>query len=141
MPEIISPLFESLEASGNRDALRDYVDRIKGRMNAYSVIKVTRDMIEKLSGQTDADQFFKDQIVKRPSLKGLRDWARGQLAKSPVSEREKVAAMCDMLDQVVNDKPSYQCLDCGFRGQSIYWRCPSCGHWDTVQTIIGAEGE
>lgn len=141
MPEIISPLFEALEASGNQQALAAYVERIKSRLNAYSVIKVTRDMIEAQSGREEADQFFKDQIVKRPSLKGLRDWARGQLAKSPVSEREKIAAMCDMLDTVVDDKPSYQCSNCGFRGQSLYWRCPSCGHWDTTHTIIGAEGE
>ncbi len=141
MPEIISPLFEALNASGNSQALRDYIDRIKGQFNAYSVIKITRGHIEKLDGREEADEFFKDQIVARPSLKGLRDWARGQLSKSPAREREKVAAMCDMLDQVVQDKPSYQCVDCGFRGQSLYWRCPSCGHWDTVQTIIGAEGE
>ncbi|MBX2824746.1 MAG: lipopolysaccharide assembly protein LapB [Gammaproteobacteria bacterium] len=141
MPEIISPLFEALVASENEQALRAYIDRIRGRLNAYSVTKMTRGMIEKLDGQKEADEFFKDQIVKRPSLKGLRDWARGQLQKSPPAEREKVEAMCDMLDQVVRDKPSYQCTDCGFRGQSLHWRCPSCGHWDTVHTIIGAEGE
>lgn len=141
MPEIISPLFEALVASENELALRAYIDRIRNRFNAYSVIKTTRSMIEKLDGKQNADDFFKEQIVKRPSLKGLRDWARGQLAKSPPTEREKVEAMCDMLDQVVKDKPSYQCNHCGFRGQSLHWRCPSCGHWDTVQTIIGAEGE
>lgn len=141
MPEIISPLFEALDASKDEQALRAYIDRVRGRFNAYSVIKMTRQLIEKLDGREQADEFFKDQIVKRPSLKGLRDWARGQLVKSPASEREKIASMCDMLDQVVRDKPSYQCSDCGFRGQSLHWRCPSCGHWDTVQTIIGAEGE
>lgn len=141
MPEIISPMFEALNASGDQQALRAYIERIKSRLNAYSVIKKTRSFIVKLDGQEQADDFFKDQIVARPSLRGLRDWARGQLAKSPVKEREKVAAMCDMLDQVVRDKPSYQCSDCGFRGQSLHWRCPTCGHWDTVQTVIGAEGE
>jgi len=141
MPEIIAPLFEALVASENEPALRAYIERIRNRYNAYSVIKKTRGMIAKLDGAKDADEFFKDQIVKRPSLKGLRDWARGQLQKSPAAEREKVEAMCDMLDQVVRDKPSYQCTNCGFRGQSLHWRCPSCGHWDTVHTIIGAEGE
>lgn len=141
MPEIISPMFEALSASGNQQALRDYIERIKSRLNAYSVIKKTRGLIEQLDGKDEADEFFKDQIVARPSLKGLRDWAQGQLQKSPEKEREKVAAMCNMLDQVVRSKPSYQCSNCGFRGQSLHWRCPSCGHWDSVQTIIGAEGE
>lgn len=141
MPEIIEPLFTALDSAGDQAALRAYIDRIKGRFNAYSVIKKTRAVIEKLDGRAQADDFFKDQIVKRPSLKGLRDWARGQLIKSPPAEREKVEAMCDMLDQVVADKPGFRCSDCGFRGQTLYWRCPGCGHWDTVQTVIGAEGE
>ncbi len=141
MPEIISPLFESLEQLGDETRLRAYIDRIKGRLNAYSVIKTTRNMIERMDGENAADEFFKDQIVKRPSLKGLRDWARGQLEKSRPNERGKVGVMCDMLDQVVKDKPGYVCSECGFRGQTRHWRCPGCNRWDTVHTVIGAEGE
>jgi len=141
MPEIISPLFESLVQLNDETRLRAYIERIKGRFNAYSVIKTTRDMIERIDGVAAADSFFKDQIVKRPSLKGLRDWARGQLDKSKPNERGKVGVMCDMLDQVVKDKPGYICTECGFRAQTLHWRCPGCNRWDSVHTVIGAEGE
>ncbi len=141
MPEIISPLFGALEQLGDSERLRRYVDRIRSRYNAYSVIKTTRDMIENLDGPEHADLFFKEQIVKRPSLKGLRDWARGQLKHSRSGERGKVAVMCDMLDSVVEDKPAYVCESCGFGAQTLHWRCPGCGSWNTVATVIGAEGE
>jgi lipopolysaccharide biosynthesis regulator YciM len=88
-----------------------------------------------------ADRFFKQQILKRPSLKGLRDWVHDQLTLSRPGEREKVQVICDLLDQVVEDKPTYQCHSCGFQGNVMHWRCPSCGSWDTVTTIIGVEGE
>lgn len=141
VPEIISPLFESLVQLDDETRLRDYIERIKTRFNAYSVIKTTRDMIERLDGSSAADRFFTDQIVKRPSLKGLRDWARGQLDKSKPNEKDKVGVMCDMLDQVVKDKPGYLCSECGFRAQTMHWRCPGCNRWDSVHTVIGAEGE
>lgn len=141
IPEIIAPMFEALRNAGDEQALRAYIERIRGRLNAYSVIKLTADVIADLDSPAAADDFFKEQIVRRPSLKGLRDWAVAQIDKSPSREREKIVAMCDMLDDVVKNKPSHQCIDCGFRGQTLYWRCPSCGHWDTVQTVIGAEGE
>lgn len=141
MPEIIDPLFEALKLKGDEQQLRAYIERIQSRFNAYSVIRSTRAVIESIDGSGPADAFFKDQIVKRPSLKGLSDWARSQLSKSPPYERDKVGAMCDMLDQVVRDKPGYVCTQCGFRGQSLHWRCPSCGNWDSVKTVIGAEGE
>lgn len=141
IPEIISPLFDALVALDDNEKLRAYIDRIRSRYNAYSVIKTTRDMIEKLDGPEQADRFFKEQIVNRPSLKGLRDWARGQLEYSRSGEREKVAVMCDMLDRVVEEKPAYVCESCGFGAQALYWRCPGCSSWDTVATVIGAEGE
>jgi len=141
MPEIIEKRFEALYGDGDQAALRRFVEHIRKQRNAYSVVRTTRGVIEKLDGPQEAERFFKQQILQRPSLKGLRDWAQDQLEISKPGEREKVHVICSMLDQVVEDKPTYQCSNCGFRGNVLHWRCPSCGSWDTVHTIIGAEGE
>lgn len=141
MPEIIGKRFEALYALNDEAELRAFVEHIREQRNAYSVIRATRTVIETLDGYQAADRFFKDQILKRPSLKGLRDWAQDQLEISKPGEREKVLVMCTMLDQVIEDKPGYQCSVCGFRGNVLHWRCPGCGNWDSVHTIIGVEGE
>jgi lipopolysaccharide biosynthesis regulator YciM len=140
-PEIISPLFTAYCESGNEQALLVYIQHIRNRNNSYSVIKTTREMIEKLSGAVAADRFFKEQLLKRPSLKGLRDWAQSELKNSKPEEKEKVLIIIKMLDSVVDDKPAYVCSDCGFKAKTIHWQCPSCAQWDTVRTVIGAEGE
>ncbi len=141
MPEIISPLFTAYCELQNNNALRDYISHIRNRNNPYSVIKTTRAMIAKLDGQDEADKFFKQQILKRPSLKGLRDWAQDELKKSKAGEKEKIAVIIDMLDSVVEDKPGYVCSSCGFKAKSLYWQCPSCCNWDSMITVIGVEGE
>ncbi len=141
MPEIITRWFESLSRINDEAALRRFIDHVRARKNAYSVIRSSRSVIERLDGAQTADAFFIDQILKRPSLKGLRDWAHDQLDKSKPEERDKVQVMCAMLDTVVEEKPGYQCSSCGFSGNEFHWRCPSCGNWDSVHTIIGAEGE
>ncbi|MEE9322058.1 MAG: lipopolysaccharide assembly protein LapB [Granulosicoccus sp.] len=141
MPEIIEKRFDAFQQAGDEPRLRKFLDHIRQRRNAYSVIRTARGVIEKLDGAHEADRFFKDQILKRPSLKGLRDWARDQLEISRPEEREKVGVICAMLEQVVEDKPGYLCDSCGLRGNFMHWRCPSCGTWDSVNTIIGVEGE
>lgn len=141
MPEIIDSWLLVLQASGNPDRLLAFLARIRDQRNAYSVIRSTREVIARLHSQEAADRFFKDQILKRPSLKGLRDWAHDQVALSRPGERDKVQVICDLLDQVVEDKPAYRCLSCGFQGNVMHWRCPGCGNWDSVSTIIGVEGE
>ncbi|MFK7995390.1 MAG: tetratricopeptide repeat protein [Granulosicoccus sp.] len=141
MPVIIEQRFEALKLAGDTGALKEFVVRIQSQRNAYSVIRTTREVIAELVDESVADRFFKDQILKRPSLKGLRDWAHDQLALSKPGERDKVRIICNLLDQVMEDKPTYRCRSCGFQGNVMHWRCPGCASWDSVSTIIGVEGE
>lgn len=141
MPEIIDRQLEALHRLGDESALECFVDEVRARRNAYSVIRTVRDEIATREGIEAADRFFKDQILMRPSLKGLRDWTRDQLELAKESERDKVRVILALLDQVTRDRPSHRCASCGFEGRELHWRCPSCGRWDTVHPIIGAEGE
>jgi len=141
MPDIIDAWFGVLIKNDDEPALRSFIDHIRQRRNAYSVVRTTRAVIEKLDGLEQADRFFKKQILQRPSLKGLRDWAQDQVVITKSAEREKVQTIFTMLDTVVEDKATYHCGRCGFLGNELHWRCPSCGNWDSVQSIIGMEGE
>jgi len=141
LPDFIEQRFEAFEEQGDEAALGAYLERLRERKNAYTVIARAREVIEAREGATVANRFFKDQIVKRPSLRALRDWARDQVDSPRTKEPEKVAIVVAMLDRVVDDKPAYLCGHCGFRGNVLHWRCPSCGRWDSVSTIIGVEGE
>lgn len=141
MPEIIGRRFDAMKGAGDRQALNAFLLRIQSQRNAYSVVRTTRQVIADIHDERLADRFFKDQILKRPSLKGLRDWVHDQLPLSKPGERENVQVICNLLDQVMEDKPAYRCTVCGFQGNMMHWRCPSCENWDSVTTIIGVEGE
>jgi len=141
LPDFIEQRFAAFAAQDDKAALEAYLEGLRKRRNAYTVIKHAREVIEAREGTTAANRFFKDQIVRRPSLRALRDWARDQVDSPRTKEPEKVAIVVAMLDRVVEDKPAYLCAHCGFRGNVLHWRCPSCGQWDTVSTIIGVEGE
>ena len=141
MPETIEQRFDALCSSEDTTQLHTFVKHIRNQRNAYSVVRKTRDVIEQIDGRDAADKFFKAQVLKRPSLKGLRDWVSDQVPLSRPGEREKVQVILQLLDQVTEDKPTYQCSHCGFQGNVLHWRCPSCGTWDSVRTIIGVEGE
>ena len=141
MPEIIDKRFDVLRQAGDSKQLDDFLKKIHTQRNAYSVVRSARKVIEERHNVQLADRFFKDQILKRPSLKGLRDWVQDQVELSKPGEREKVQVICDLLDKVVEDKPAYRCSSCGFQGNVMHWRCPRCGQWDSVSTIIGVEGE
>ncbi len=141
LPDIIEPWLKALGQLPSKGPLDDFIKTISMRKNAYSVVRATRQVITERHGPELATRFFKDQMLKRPSLKGLRDWVSDQVAVAPASEKEKVQTIQTLLDDVIEDKAQYQCASCGFKGNQLHWRCPSCGSWDSVQTIIGVEGE
>jgi len=141
LPDIIRPWLKALAQLPSKAPLEEFVKTISERKNAYSVVRATREVIEERHGPDLANRFFKNQMLERPSLRGLRDWVADQVALAPSSEREKVQTIHSLLDDVIEDKAQYQCTSCGFKGNQLHWRCPSCGNWDTVQTIIGVEGE
>ena len=140
-PEIAESVFHALRESGDKEAMLAHLAYIKGRQNSYSVIKLARDAVAELEGEKSAGDFFVDQIARRPSLRGLRDWAERELATTKSRDKDKVAAIVDMLRGVTGEKPVYRCDRCGYRCKQIQWRCPGCENWNSVKVIIGAEGE
>ncbi len=140
-PEIAESMFFALTHSDDPTAMPKHLEYVRQRQNSYSVIKLARDAISRLEGEQSASEFFIEQIAHRPSLKGLRDWAERELEMTKPRDKEKVAAMVEMLRGVVDEKPVYRCNRCGYRCKQIQWRCPGCENWNSVKIIIGAEGE
>ena len=48
---------------------------------------------------------------------------------------EAVSVAVAFLDQLTSRQPVFQCAQCGFRSQDIYWKCPQCLQWDTLEPL------
>lgn len=141
VPEIAESYFFALHENGDQQALQKHLEYVRGRQNSYTVVTLARDAIGKLEGEQAASEFFIEQLAKRPSLKGLRDWAEYELELTRPADKPKVAAMVEMLRDVTDEKAVYLCDRCGYRCKQIQWQCPGCENWNSVKVIIGAEGE
>jgi lipopolysaccharide assembly protein B len=49
--------------------------------------------------------------------------------------QEAVGAAERCLDHLLSRQPVFQCSQCGFKSQDIYWKCPQCHHWDTMEPL------
>jgi lipopolysaccharide biosynthesis regulator YciM len=141
LPEVIERLLDCMLRDNNPKALKEYLARLSDQYNGFSVIQAATRVIRQLEGDAAADAFFKDQIIKRPSLRGLRHWANMELQSSDGKRRESISIIVDVLDKLLDTKPIYQCRSCGFKGRVLYWQCPGCQSWNSVKPIIGIEGE
>jgi lipopolysaccharide assembly protein B len=49
--------------------------------------------------------------------------------------QEAVGAAERCLDHLLSRQPIFQCSQCGFKSQDIYWKCPQCHQWDTMEPL------
>ena len=140
LPEVIEPLLECLAATKPQQ-LDEYIKDLERRNNSYSVIRAVTDLLRTTEGDESAQGFFKTQLLRRPSLRGLRDWVQSEWARAEGETRDRIEVVLDLLTKVIESKPTYRCHNCGFTGQGLHWQCPSCHKWNSVKPIVGVEGE
>jgi len=141
LPEVIERLLTALQEVEHASALEAYIERLRGRYNSVSVMLAATALIREREGEGAARDFFREQLLKRPSLRGLREWVAMELEHASERSRPGTEVVLNMLDRLLESKPVYQCNHCGYQGKQLQWQCPSCRSWNTVKPIIGIEGE
>ena len=141
LPEVIERLLDALGRAEHPSVLSAYIDQLRGRYNGFSVVHAASRLIRQREGDAAARSFFREQMLKRPSLRGLREWVAMELEHASERSRPGTEVVLDMLDRLLESKPVYQCHQCGLQGKVLHWQCPSCRTWNSVKPIIGIEGE
>ncbi len=80
----------------------------------------------------DAKNFLnKAQFSTDESRKLLNYWKlRLDMLENPANDKTLIL----LLDSI-NEKPVFKCSNCGFKQKDIFWKCPQCRKWDTVDVI------
>lgn len=140
-PEVVDKLLEAIQRANDEVALSAFCERARDSLHSFSVTRAMAGLLEQREGGAAAERFFKESLLKRPSLRALRHWAGMELRHRKPTDRDNIQVIVDMLDRVIATRPAYTCTNCGFKGQSLHWQCPGCHHWDTIRPIFGDEGD
>lgn len=87
---VMAANFKSLSRQDDSSALKSFIAELKHKDNDCSIIPMAAAIVEDLEGVEAAEQFIKDELLKRPTLKGLHKWAEMELNKSNSKEKSKI---------------------------------------------------
>ena len=141
LPEILEQMRQCYENLDSADALQEYLREIMKRYTGVSPALMYAELIARTQGDNAAAEFMTEQVRKRPSVRGLGRLIDLSLAGASGKARDDLLILRDLVTQLLNNKPVYKCIHCGFAGKSLYWQCPGCKEWNTVKPIHGVEGE
>jgi len=139
MPEIIPALVDCYRARGDNQELFDYLDGLWARHGGATVLLAITDLLAQQKGEDEALQFLSQQLNRRTSLRAVVRMIDMKTTDNTVGEKLVIARRS--IETLLDEKPVYQCVRCGFAGKSLHWRCPGCKCWNTVKPIAGIEGE
>ncbi len=88
-----------------------------------------------------AEMFMVQQLRFHPTVKGFKELISLQMEGSRGQNQQHLEVLYDLIGQLAQSKPKFQCHQCGFSGYQLHWQCPSCKNWGTVKPIHGLEGE
>jgi len=82
-----------------------------------------------------------EQLEKMPSLRGLEKLVSLQADSSDGDTRENLGLVQQLVQRLIEERPSYRCSHCGFAGRHLHWFCPGCKYWGTITPIRGTSME
>ncbi len=141
LPEILDDMHACHRELGSVDAFIDYLRGAITRYAGISPVLALADILNSEEGSEPAARFIAAELGKRPSVRGLSRFIDLSLSSSEGAAHENLLLLKNITDQLLENKPVYQCRECGFYGKMLHWQCPSCKHWNTVKPIHGVVGE
>ncbi|MDF1655340.1 MAG: lipopolysaccharide assembly protein LapB [Coxiellaceae bacterium] len=140
LTEIVSPLCQCYRALNDEQGMVDYLHECLLKFPRVSIVLALSDYLQSRYDEHAAIEFIAEQIQRTPSLRGLKHLVALYLLHAHGDMELKLSILDNLMTELLADKPIYQCSQCGFSGQSMYWLCPSCNHWSSLKPIQGLEG-
>ncbi len=141
LPEVLEPLTECYQRLGKPELAMEYLSEVAARHNSVSAVLVLAELKRKTDGDEAACELLSSYLGEHPSLRGVERLLCWSVDRQSGEARATLQMLQELLGSLVQEKPIYQCHNCGFTGRALHWQCPTCKHWTTVKPIHGLEGE
>lgn len=141
IPESIPLLEHAFEAMRSVRGWSAYLGKCLREYPSAAVVLAHARLIARQQGDKEAARFIARQIVNRPSLKGLNALIDLNIEHTEGRPQQNLMLLRELTGRLLDSKPVYCCIRCGFNGKTLHWRCPGCHEWGTTEPIMGIEGE
>ena len=141
LPEAMPLLVECYRRLGRHDELLAHLERLCDLHSGITpVLTLTEIMNESGRGAAGKDRLVSELKI-RPTVRGIDRLVDYSLEGADGEARENLLLLKELTVALIAQKANYVCSNCGFRGRTLHWQCPSCKNWNSVRPLHGIEGE
>ena len=141
LSEILASINDCYLKLNREDELIDYLESLLIEYPRISFLIALAELKKKNYGTNNTIEFVAKHLHQRPSLRGLGYLVNLQLENIESNAKISWFNLQKILEKLINARPIYRCIHCGFSSKTLHWLCPSCKQWNTIKTILGLEGD
>lgn len=130
--EVADKIANSYRKLGDDAELRKFFSTVSERHNSAEMMLVLGDIIREKEGVETAEAFIVDWLRKKPSVQGLYRLIDLNVWKAG-NQSSDLMLLKGIIGELKNRQEGYVCKQCGFKGKSMHWLCPSCSDWNTIR--------
>jgi len=127
--EVIEPLRRCHEALKDPGGYAAFLEEAE-EMWQHPAVVLARAQLMRVEN-LDPGPYLMERLQQQPQWRGLdlllQSAGAGAGAAAPLVEGLRKAMV-----KVMERRPTYQCIHCGFAPTLLFWQCPSCKQWTTV---------
>ena len=134
-------LLQCYKELDNSKEMKTYLEHTLKKYGGITSILLYAEQIRQTTGDKSAAFFIVESLRKKPSIRGLNHLIEISLDFTKGTAHDNLLILQEITNKLLENKPVYQCTQCGFNGKSMFWHCPSCKSWSSIKPIQGIEGE
>ena len=142
VPEALLLLKKAYQLGGlDLDDYRGFLESCLTKTSSISIVLAVAEIVREVQGDEAAAKYIANYLEKNPTIKGLTQLIDLHVENAHGISKQNLYILRSFAEALAADKPAYRCIECGFEGKRLNWRCPSCKKWSSTRPIFGLEGE
>lgn len=136
LPMVMDKLVECHHHQDEAEDLLEYLDELDKRQKNLPLLESHAKVIERYKGRNAAIDYVMDKLKQSPTLQGMNQLLSYKDLESKDDAYLMMLGLKTAVDVMKQDESAYQCKQCGFKANTLYWLCPSCHNWGSVKPYM-----
>ena len=129
LPVIINDLYLCYQHGSGVQDLIQYLQKLEQHYPEVNLCAPISELILQEQGESVALDYLTSSMLKKPDLKGIQKMLQLQGSKAVCEDNQ----LPEVIDQMLQSQPEYQCSKCGYSANTLFWLCPSCHSWASMK--------
>ncbi len=112
-----------------------YIEQLYHKTQSASVLGL---LVKYDSAGQKLAEYLNSHIKNKPTAKAIDLWLKAN-EKEFEALPEKLKVLQQFVSNIHQNKKPYQCHSCGFKSMALFWHCPTCKEWDSIELMRGEE--